>query len=659
MLRAARVLVLIAPLALAACQGPVVRGGRSVPYEDAAAGDLSRAREYLEAGELERARAALETFMRELGRSRRADEALWLLGDVYERMQQRELAAETWGRLVREHPRSPHQARAALRAASIHRELGQPDAGRELLARASWQSASEALRVRIQRLRAELAREAGDHGDALVALALARRDTQDPAVLAALDAAVAELLAVRLSEAELARVLPELPRGPVYDRANLALARHALSRSDFGTAREALARLPQALQAAEELERQRLEERARGGGEPVAGTIGLALPLTGPYAHFGDSALKAVALALGLYDDPEARIVVLVRDTAGEAARAPQVVQELADAGAAAVIGPLRSAEAEAASATAESAGIALLTLARREDLPRLGDFVLRVGPSPSDEAEALVAHFAGSMGLRRFGLLYPDDAFGREFKNLFWDRVEQAGGAIVGVEKYASDAVDLQQPIKRLVGLHYLTPDEQERVSLRERLLRRPTENAARLAQPDLQGLPPYVDFEALFIPDAAAKAGLILPQLRFFDVRNVAFLGPSEWADPKLLEIAGAQAAGAYFPTAFWVAGEEPRVREFVERFRAAYGDAPDQVAALAYDAATLLRVALERSGARSREELRRALLDTRDFDGVSGLTGFDEHGDSLHELRLLTIERGEVKALGVLRESSSALR
>jgi ABC-type branched-subunit amino acid transport system substrate-binding protein len=658
--RCARALLGLAPLLLAAClQGPIQRGGRAVPYEEAAAADLALAREQIERGELEAAREGLETFMRELARSRQADEALWLLGGVYARLQRREQAAETWSRLVRAFPSSRRNAAAALRAASLYRELGQAERGREILARAAWQRADEDVRVRVQRLRADLASEAGDHVDALVALALARRDAHEREQLASIDAAVADALALRLSEAELQRALGQLPRGPVYDRANLALARHALSRSDIRAAREALARLPQALQPEEELERQRLEERARGAGAPVAGTIGAALPLTGPYARFGEAALRAIALALDLYSDPEARLRVLVRDTRGEAERAAAAVSELADAGAAAVIGPLRSSEAAAAAPAAESAGIPLLSLARREDPGHVGDFVFRIGPSPADEAGALVGHFAGTLGLRRFAVLYPDDEFGREFKNVFWERVEQAGGTLVGVERYAPNAVDLQQPIRRLVGLHYLRPDEQERLTLRDRLLRRPAENAARLARSDLQGLPPYVDFDAIFIPDAAAQAGLILPQLRFFDVRGVAFLGPSEWNDPKLLEIAGAQAGGAVFATAFWTASDSPHVREFVERHRAAYGVEPDLVAALAHDAALLLRTALDHSGARSRDELRRALQDTRDPGGVTGLTSFDEHGDSRHELRLLTVERGSVKPLDAAPQSSSALR
>jgi hypothetical protein len=252
-------------------------------------------------------------------------------------------------------------------------------------------------------------------------------------------------------------------------------------------------------------------------------------------------------------------------------------------------------------------------------------------------------------MGMRRFAVLYPDDGYGRDFKNVFWDEVEQFESAIVGVEKYTPDAVDWQRPIRKLVGLHYLAPEQRELLDERDKLLRYPNRNAERLAAPELQDLPPYVDFDALFIPDAAEKVGLILPQLRFFDVQDVVFIGTSEWNDPKLVQIAGRQATGSVFASAFNTTSEHPKVRLFLERHRAAYGDDPDILGALAYDAAALLRRLIESSRGMTREQLRRLLLDTRDYDGVSGLTGFDARGDSQHRLRLLTVGRSGIHPLG----------
>jgi ABC-type branched-subunit amino acid transport system substrate-binding protein len=636
-------------LLLAACApSQLVRDGQRVAYEDAARIDLEQARAALEADELERAREILERFERELAYSRRMDEALMLLGEVHERQQRRELAADTWRRLVEQYPRSSQNPRAALRAAWIYRDLGRPEVGRALLERADWARATADERMRIHRLRADLARQVGDYPSAVVALAYARREVVEPETALEMDIELEELIDEHLTDAQLDKLVQDLPRGPVHDRVNLVIARRALSRSDYEAARRALQRLPARLRPRDELERQRLTARAQRGWEPVQDTVGVALPLSGPYAPFGERVLRSIVLGLGLYDDPTARVRVLLRDTAGDPARGAEAVQELVDAGASAIIGPLRSGVALEAAPVAEAGGVPLLTMARRQDA-FLGDFVFRVGLSPADEARALVSHFAGRMGMRRFAVLYPDDGYGRDFKNVFWDEVEQFESAIVGVEKYTPDAVDWQRPIRKLVGLHYLAPEQRELLDERDKLLRYPNRNAERLAAPELQDLPPYVDFDALFIPDAAEKVGLILPQLRFFDVQDVVFIGTSEWNDPKLVQIAGRQATGSVFASAFNTTSEHPKVRLFLERHRAAYGDDPDILGALAYDAAALLRRLIESSRGMTREQLRRLLLDTRDYDGVSGLTGFDARGDSQHRLRLLTVGRSGIHPLG----------
>lgn len=642
-------LALLAALLMSCAPGQVLREGRLVDYEEAARLDLEAARIAHDAGNLETAQRILERFRAELAYSRQIDEALLLLGEVYERQQRRELAAQTWRELVVAHPRSPSSPRAALRASWIYRDLGQPELGLELLSRSSWETAPADLRARIHRLRADLARETGDWAGAVLGLAHARRDVDDAEMQLEIDVELEELIE-RIEEAELAGLARRLPSGAVSDRVHLVLARRALVRSDYAAAQRALDRLPPRLRPRDELERQRLDARARRGSERVGELIGVALPLSGPYADFGQRALRAIVLGLGLYDETGGgRLRVLVRDTAGEVDRGKRAVEDLITDGASAILGPLRSAVAAAAAPVAEVGGVPILTMARRQDLPYLGDFVFRVGLSPEDEVRALVAHFSAERGFGRFAVLYPDDDYGREFKNAFWDAIETFGGEMVGVERYAPDVVDWQEPIRKLIGLHYLTPEQRERLDERETLLRYPVRNEERLAEEDMQGLPPFVDFEALFIPDAGARVGLILPQLRFFDVQEAIFAGTSEWNSPELVEIAGRQASGALFTSAFDVTSDRPAVRAFVERHRTTYGVEPDLISALARDAAVLLRRHVESGTGMSREQLRRSILDTRDFDGVSGLTGFDASGDSQHLVQLLTVSRGRIHPIG----------
>ena len=77
--------------------------------------------------------------------------------------------------------------------------------------------------------------------------------------------------------------------------------------------------------------------------------------------------------------------------------------------------------------------------------------------------------------------------------------------------------------------------------------------EQARALTLPDGAPLPPYVDFDAVFIPDTHQAAGLIAPHLAFHEVRGVTLLGPSAWNHPGLLELGGRHVEGAVFPGAY----------------------------------------------------------------------------------------------------------
>jgi len=254
-------------------------------------------------------------------------------------------------------------------------------------------------------------------------------------------------------------------------------------------------------------------------------------------------------------------------------------------------------------------------------------------------------------MGYRRFAILYPRADYGINFKNLFWGQVEQRGGEIVGVESYDPDAVDLQTEIKKLVGLHYITPKVQKLITERERLERRRTENEERLADIALMNLPPHIDFDALFIPDVADKVGLILPQLRLYDIQDVKFLGTNDWNDEKLITIAGNDASGVVFTDAFYEGSRDPAVSDFVSRFRSSYGQAPDRFAAQGYDAASMVRTLIDEAGHLSRRQLQRELLLLTNYPGSSGLTSFDEEGGTTRTLRLLTVRRGAFRELDEL--------
>jgi ABC-type branched-subunit amino acid transport system substrate-binding protein len=632
-------------VAVGCAQPSLVRDGQRVAREEAVAGDLASARRDFDAGRLPPAEQRLSRLLEEAPDARRADEALLLLGRVHAKQGHPDRAIAAWRRLLDEFPASRFGAETRLLAADAYEKKGRPELAREVLEGAAFERAPVELRVQMLRRIADLARAERDFPGAVRALAFVRRELDDATELAELDFEISELVEERLRDAELETLIPRLPAGPVHDRVQLELVRRQIARGEYSGALDTLGRLPRRMREAEETRRARLLEQAIRGSRTDVYPLGLLLPLTGGYAPFGSQALRGLALGLELFEEVPGRFHVIVRDTRGEPELARRLVRELVSQGARAIVGPMRSAVAAEAAAQAEEERVPLLVLSNRS-IEQEQSYAFRIGSTPEEQAGLLVDYASRTLQARRFAILYPRDRFGTAYKDAFWAAVEAGGGRVVGAESYPPGAVDLQNEIKKLVGLAHLSAEERALVAERDRLRRNPAANRDRLAA--LANLPPHIDFDALFLPDAAESAGLILPQLHFFDVRNVAFLGPHEWASPKLLEIAGAAAEGAVFADLFDAASPEPAVQGFVARYEESFGEAPTAQAAEAYDAARILRSLIEGSQSPSSEQLRGLLLGLRDFSGVCGIQGFTVRGEPRKKLHLTRVTHGRFEPL-----------
>ncbi len=356
-----------------------------------------------------------------------------------------------------------------------------------------------------------------------------------------------------------------------------------------------------------------------GYAEP---SVGCLLPLSGKYETFGAKALKGIQLALEKYSRTEKAppVRIIIRDTEGDAGKTAQGVQELAqDEHTAAIIGPLVTAE-DAATAAQESK-IPIITLTQKQDMANMGGYVFRNYLTPEMQVRALIAYTMNELGLRRFAILYPDEKYGSTFMNLFWDEVSANKGEVVGIESYGVNATDFSAAIKKLTGQR-------------------------RSATAAAQG---KLDFEAIFIPDGAEKAGMILPQLTYFDVVDVYRLGTNLWHNEKLLQSTGQYMQEVVIPEIFFAESRNEQVKEFVRLFEETYSEKPGFLEAVAYDTAMILFQTVNRAGVDSREAVKNELLKTKDFHGVTGLTSFDQNGNARKQLYLLKVEGDHFVELG----------
>ncbi|MEL6544084.1 MAG: penicillin-binding protein activator [Myxococcota bacterium] len=393
--------------------------------------------------------------------------------------------------------------------------------------------------------------------------------------------------------------------------------------------------------------------------------IGVLVPLSGRFKPFGERSLEAMKLALGKDSGYE----LIVRDTKADANVTTRAVEELVlEHNVVAIVGPLFSASALAAAQKAEELSVPLIALSYRQGLPDTGPWVFRTGLTVEAQAQGLAKVAFEELGFTRFALMWPRSRYGVAFATAFWREVEKRKGEIRAAEAYEHDETTFRSPVRRMVGRYYMYSRWDYRQGLQKLRAQKLPSHRYRAAVEKLQKeLPPIVDFDAIVIPDTGKNIGLIAPALAVEDIvmtrdpkmlekirkatRNskvspVTLMGGSTWNHPLTPESCDRYCEEAVFVDAYYPDNPDSLVRDFVSQFRKAVGAEPVLSDAQAYDTARLLKSILAKGGVSSREAMRDAMMEMAALKGVTGTLKFDDNGEAIKELFVLTIDERTIE-------------
>jgi ABC-type branched-subunit amino acid transport system substrate-binding protein len=424
-------------------------------------------------------------------------------------------------------------------------------------------------------------------------------------------------------------------------------------------------------------------------------TLGCLLPLSGPYAAYGQRALRGIELALSQWATQNWHpFRLVVRDSQGDAQAALDGLASLVEEGVGAVIGPMVTAAAVAPKA--QEMGLPIIVMTQKTNITATGPYIFRNFMTPEMQMQALAAYAVDRLGLRRFAILYPEEPYGERFMQQFWRSLAARGGEVTAVEAYDPKKTDFAGPIKKLVGHHPKLPaaltkpaliqDPQRQLqaqldggiqSLPEQLFESPTawimdgyRTRADLgsagvgkADPAL----PQISFEAIFLPDSPRKAGLVIPQLAYYDIRHAQLLGTNLWHSQQLIEMARKYVQGAILTDGVYLDGVQQTseglstpdpVVGFATLFRAVYASEPDLIAATAFDTAEILFAILSESEIRLRRDVKNRLHQAGPFPGITGQTTFSHQGEAQKALHLLQIQGPKFVAVGRIAAGTAPL-
>lgn len=375
-------------------------------------------------------------------------------------------------------------------------------------------------------------------------------------------------------------------------------------------------------------------------------TVGTVLPLTGKYQTMAQKTLRGLQMGLGISPaTSESKIKLAIIDSEGNPDLARRGVEKLVkEDHVIGLVGSLLSKTATAVASKANELGVPSVGLSQKSALTEVGPLVFRNSLTSEMQVRELVRAAMEDMGLKKFAILFPNDSYGVEYANLFWDEVLARGGEITAAQTYSNKETDFRIPVQRLVGT-YLSEFREEEYRLRSKELHDNAGVKKSIRQSQVDNiLPPVVDYEAIFIPDSVKTLGQIAAMLSYNDVRGVKLLGTNLWNVPNLSKRAGNFSKDIYFVDGGDFSTVEKGNGSFYNQYKVLFGEEPGNIELQAYETGLIFKNLIA-SGAESREDLARGLRQLKQFPGVLQTLTVDRDREIQRPVFTYKIDKNEV--------------
>jgi branched-chain amino acid transport system substrate-binding protein len=329
--------------------------------------------------------------------------------------------------------------------------------------------------------------------------------------------------------------------------------------------------------------------------------VGLLAELTGDLTAVGQSCKNAAELAAhdvnqagGIHFGKETHgIRLIIEDTGGQAAKAGDAARRLIEEEkVVAIVGPNASTGAVPAGQVAESGKVLLISpwatapkLTLDEATGQAKKYVFRACFTDAFQGRFLAKFAVDYLHATKAAVLFDEGSEAPKSQaEVFKKEFEAQGGQVVAFEGYPDGAKDFSAQIAKI-----------------------------KEAKPDVVLLPNYYNAVPAQI-QAAKAAGIKGP-----------FVGTDNWNAAELVKTNAKDLEGTSFCAHYWPGAKVVATAVFAEAYKKKYGATPDDVAALTYDAVTLLARAIEAAGSLDRGAIRDGMAKITVFEGVTGKMTF----------------------------------
>jgi len=341
--------------------------------------------------------------------------------------------------------------------------------------------------------------------------------------------------------------------------------------------------------------------------------IGANFEMTGNVANYGSATLDGLKLAIKEVNDAGGvngkKITIVDADNKSEASEAVNAATKLiSDDKVKVIVGPAVTANVIAESQVATDNKVPIIAPdATSPDVTvengQVKPYVFRscfIDPQQG----SVMAKFATEKLKAKTAVIYVDNStdYSKSLGKVFKEKFEAAGGKVLDQQAFVAKDTDFKATLTTLKA----------------------------------------ANADVIFVPAYYEEVGKIVKQARELGI-TCPILGTDGWDDPKVADIAGADALNnTFFSTHY--SDKDESVKGFVDAFTSEYGHAPNVFAALGYDAGKMLVDAIKRAGSDDPEAIRKALEETKDLKVGTGTITMDKNHNPIKQAVILENKGGD---------------
>lgn len=359
-------------------------------------------------------------------------------------------------------------------------------------------------------------------------------------------------------------------------------------------------------------------ETSNDSDEIVIGVMG---PLTGNVAIYGIASTNGTKQAIDEINEAGGilgkQVKLVIEDEKGDTQEAVNVYNKLAESGASAIIGSITSGPTVAVAELANRDNMLLITPTGTQlDITEGRPSVFRVCFTDPFQGEILAQYAKETLGAKTAAVLSNNSSdYSQGVKDAFVAEAAKQGIEIVGDESYGNDDKDFRVQLTTIAA-----------------------------GNPDVVLIPDYYEIIAL-----------IAPQAREVGITGT-FVGPDGWdgvieqlttglSDESLKSEALESVEGSRFTNHYSLDDPDEKIQSFIKNYTELYGENPASFSALGYDAAYMVKQAIEDAGSTDSQAIVDAMKNI-DFSGITGSIKFDDNNNPIKAVSMIEVTDGAYK-------------